>query len=131
MPDAFDDDLQRMLEEARHTPRLPEQVRARTIARARTLLTPAAPAPSFAATRIRSVRFALAVLLGLTALAVGAAVGAIATLRGRAPRAALPSPAFTALLHGPNRVGEPGQQHAARKSSGEYRDSVTRFVGTP
>ena len=81
-----DADLREMFERARITPRLPEDVRARARTRALAFLTGPPTSPLSATGRIRCVRLAFAVSPAFIAGATGAAVGVIATLRGRAPR---------------------------------------------
>jgi hypothetical protein len=89
-----DSDLWEMFESARTMRPLPDDVRARARARALASLTAAAASPpSIEARHVRSLRLALTVALAFTG-AVAVAAGAIAALRGRAPRASTPVPLF-------------------------------------
>src|SRR5438045_3802112 len=93
LSETCDADLREMLEHARITPRLPDEVRARAHERARAFLTAAAATPPWTvARRARRVRLAFAVSVALVGGTVGAAAGTIASLRSRAPRASAPPP---------------------------------------
>jgi hypothetical protein len=89
--ETFEADLQELLAHGRVMQPLPVHVRERALARAQAILTTVAATSPSTAARARNMRLAIAVSLAFAATAVGGAVGALAAIRGRAPRPSAPA----------------------------------------